>query len=52
VAAMTDDDGRFVLPAGSPGLYEVTVRKSGYPAQTVQVDTSAHRPITVVLRSG
>jgi hypothetical protein len=52
IAALTDDDGRFLLPAGAAGVYSVTVHKGGYPSQTVKVDTAAGGEVTVVLRPG
>ncbi|MBA4068000.1 MAG: hypothetical protein C0501_30710 [Isosphaera sp.] len=52
LAALTDDAGRFALPAGVPGVYAVTVHKAGYSPQTVRVDTTASGEVTVTLRPG
>lgn len=49
VAALTDDDGRFVLPVDTAGAYELTVHKAGFPPETVRADT-AGGAVTVVLR--
>ena len=49
VAALTDDDGRFVLPVDQAGAYELTVHKAGFPPETVRADT-AGGAVTVVLR--
>lgn len=49
VAALTDDDGRFVLPVDLAGAYELTVHKAGFPPETVRADT-AGGAVTVVLK--
>jgi hypothetical protein len=49
IAALTDDNGQFLLGSVSPGHYQLTVSKKGYESRAVSFESPAERPITVVL---
>jgi phage baseplate assembly protein gpV len=47
IAALTGDDGTFVLSAPAAGRYRLEVRASGHAVHAVDVDVAAGRDVEV-----